>query len=388
MSTTIFPRLISCDEAGFTGNRMLDAAQPYFAYASVDLALDEASSIVGELRSRHRLQMGELKAAKLLKRPRGRAIVAEVLGQIEGRYIATLYDKRLSLAAKFFEYIYEPVLQRNNMLFYHHNLHWFVATYLYMQMVASGEGAEALAMQFERFMRSLDPADAPALFGTGDEQHFNMLLGPILRFARGYKVTIARETRNLQLTGDNGKWILDLTISAVTDHLRNWAERHSLFEVVCDDSKPLRALAGIYDVMINRPEPVYMEAFGKRVRLTWNMAKPITFVSSSDHSAVQLADLIAGTAVAVGANQGDESYRELAEAIQPHLSEECILPDFDFIDLSGDEAPVNMLVLEELADRADRGMDPLLGMENVYAVAKATLPEFRRRIASGDREIP
>ena len=180
---------------------MLDAAQPYFAYASVDLQLDEATSIVKDLRSRHHLQMAELKAAKLLKRPRGREIIAEVLEQIEGRYIATVYDKRLSLAAKFFEYIYEPVLQRNNMLFYRHNLHRFVATYLYMQMVASGEGAEELAVQFEKFMRSLDPADAPALFGSGDDQHFNMLLGPILRFARGYNVVIAR--CHLALKNDN-----------------------------------------------------------------------------------------------------------------------------------------------------------------------------------------
>jgi len=378
MSTTILPRLISCDEAGFTGNRMLDAAQPYFAYASVDLQLDEATAIVKDLRSRHHLQMAELKAAKLLKRPRGREIIAEVLEQIEGRYIATVYDKRLSLAAKFFEYVYEPVLQRNNMLFYRHNLHRFVATYLYMQMVASGEGAEELAVQFEKFMRSLDPADAPALFGSGDDQHFNMLLGPILRFARGYNVVIARETRSLQLTGDNGKWVLDLTLSAVTDHLRNWGERHPLLEVTCDDSKPLRALADIYDVMVNRPDPVYMEAFGKRVRLTWNMAKPISFASSADHPSVQIADLIAGTAAAIGAHQGDESYLPLAEAIHPHFSEECILPDFSIIDLAGDEAPVNMLVLEELADRADRGMDPLVGMEAVYEVAKSTLPDFRR----------
>lgn len=172
--------------------------------------------------------MSELKAAKLLKRPRGRAIISEILERIDGRYITTLYNKRLSLAAKFFEYIYEPVLQRNNMLFYHHNLNRFVANYLYMQMIASGEGAEELAVQFERFMRSLDPADAPSLFGDADPQHFSLLLGPILRFARGYNVIIAQETRGLQLTGDTGKWVLDLTISAVTDHLRAWGERYSL----------------------------------------------------------------------------------------------------------------------------------------------------------------
>lgn len=49
--------------------------------------------------------MEELKAAKLLKRPRGRAIIAEALERIEGRYIVTLYDKRLSLGAKFFKCI-------------------------------------------------------------------------------------------------------------------------------------------------------------------------------------------------------------------------------------------------------------------------------------------
>ncbi|WP_439373145.1 hypothetical protein [Bradyrhizobium sp. DASA03120] len=38
------PRLISCDEAGFTGNNLLDPDQPMFSYASHDLTLAEADS--------------------------------------------------------------------------------------------------------------------------------------------------------------------------------------------------------------------------------------------------------------------------------------------------------------------------------------------------------
>lgn len=141
-----------------------------------------------------------------------------------------------------------------------------MANYIYMQMLASGEGTEQLAVQFERFMRSLDPAHAPFLFGHADRDHFSMLLNPILRFTTGYNVVIARETHDLKLTGDNGKWVLDLTLTAISSHLRVWGERHPLLEVVCDDSKPLRALAGIYDTaMINRPEPAYMEAFASDV---------------------------------------------------------------------------------------------------------------------------
>jgi hypothetical protein len=40
--------------------------------------------------------------------------------------------------------------------------------------------------------------------------------------------------------------------------------------------------------------------------------------------------------------------------------------------------PVNWLVLEELASRADNDEDPLDGMELYFDYAKSTVPEFRR----------
>jgi hypothetical protein len=378
MTGLVLPRLISCDEAGFTGNRLLDQAQPYFAYASVDLSLDEASVVIADIRARHQLQMSELKASKLMRRRRGRAIIAEILAAIDGRYIATLYDKRLSLAAKFFEYIYEPVLKDNNILFYRHNLHRYVATFIYTMLVASGTGAEAIVLEFETFMRSLDPADAPSLFCGNSATAFDAMLDPILRFARGYNVIIAQDTHDLRLSGDTGKWILDLSLSAVTDHLRIWGERYPILEVVCDDSKPLRALAGVYDVMVNRPDAVYMDLFSKRHRITWNMSKPIEFASSASNPAVQMADIVAGATAAAGIHKDDADFQEVVEPISRHMAEECILPDFEYINLEGDEAPVNGLILHELAHRADNGYDPLHGMEAYYAFAKTNLPEYRR----------
>ena len=84
MSGLILSRLISCDEAGFTGNRLLDREQPYFAYASVDLSTDEAVALIGDARRRmHGLQMPELKASKLLKTEAGRALILEVLRRLK-----------------------------------------------------------------------------------------------------------------------------------------------------------------------------------------------------------------------------------------------------------------------------------------------------------------
>ncbi len=355
---------------------MLNADQPYFSYASHDLQLDEASELIRAVRAKHRVQMPELKAHKLLKNAAGRRLLHDVLDAVEGRYIATLYEKRLCLMCKLFEYIYEPVLQSNNALFYRHNLHRFVAMYMYVLMLS--KPIEVLAMEFEAFMRSLDPTDAPNLFGNDTAIDGESPFSLILRFARGYNVVIARETHALRGVEAAGKWVLDLTATALFSHLTAWGQRHPLVEVVCDDSKPLRAFGDGMDVMINRPDAVHVDAFGKKRALTWNMTKPFEFASSKNHPGVQIADLIAGVTCALPLAETRLEYREFGKKVSPHLNEDCILPDMTVIDLQTDEAMVNWFALMELADRADRGADPLDGMEFVYEYAKATVPEARQ----------
>ncbi|MGH1444923.1 MAG: DUF3800 domain-containing protein [Cognatishimia sp.] len=371
----IIPTEISCDESGFTGNRMLDPSQTHFTYASHDLSQAEADNLVSTARRKFKVQMPELKASKLLKSANGRELLAYVLEQMEGRYIATIYEKRLSLACKLFEYIYEPVLQRNNALFYKNNTHRFVAMYIYMQMLQTP--VQTLVQEFEAFMRSLDPEDAPGLLHYSPGTEPDPLIGQVLRFARGYNIVIARETAHLRDTDDQGKWVLDLSASAVFSHLAEWGERHALLEVTCDDSKPLRAISGFMDVMINRPEQRVFEGFGKRRPLTWTMSGSINFASSDTHNGVQLADLVAGVTRVIPLVGENLELSRLAELVFPHLHEDCIMPDFEHIDLGRDEVAVNWLVLEELASRADRGDDALEGMEAIFHFAHQTLPAFR-----------
>ena len=314
--------------------------------------------------------MPELKAKKLIRSSRGRLLIADALDAMQNRYIATLYDKRLSLAYKLFEYLYEPVLQANNVLFYKHNLHRFVGMFFFMLM--QEKSIQVLAREFECFMRSLDPSDAPTLFGV--DPGGNPMIGQILRFVRGYNVTIARETRRLGRSTDDN-WILDLTASAIYSHLTAWGLRHPLIEVVCDESKPLKVMDGLFNVMVNRPNVAYLELFGKRRPLTWNMSKPIAFASSKDHAGVQLADLVAGVTAALPG--GGQKLASFGKEIEPHLHDECIFPNFDVLDLNGDEASINWLILEELACRGDNGDDPLEGMDVFYEVAKESVRDFK-----------
>lgn len=377
MAGLILPQLISCDEAGFTGNRLLDAQQTHFAYSSVTISNEEAAGIIEKVRQTYRLQGSELKAVKLLKHERGRNAIDSLLSQIEGRYLTTVYDKKLCLATKLFEYIYEPVLQDNNALFYRNNFHRFVSTYLYMQILASGAGVGALVGEFEAFMRSLDPADAPSLFGEERNQETDGLLKPILTFAHGYNVIISRETRDLSATGDHAKWVLDLSLSALASHLRYWGEKFPLLEVVCDESKPLSAQTDTLNVMINRPEISYFAGFGSKRPITWNMSRPITFGSSLTNPAIQLADVVAGITAAVAARRDDADLLRFHTSIEAHLGLECILPESSVLDLDGADAPINLVVLQELARRAEEWEDPLIGMGEFYDLARKRLPAFR-----------
>jgi hypothetical protein len=142
--------------------------------------------------------------------------------------------------------------------------------------------------------------------------------------------------------------------------------------VACDQSKPLQAQAEVFDVMIGRTDALRFDLGDRSSAASWNMAAPISFVASRSHAGVQLADLIAGVAAALPTGKLGAG---LADQVRGHLLADCIYPDMDFLDL-GSDAAVNFMVLEELATRADERADPLEGMAEFYAAARAYLPQM------------
>ncbi|MCY3812379.1 MAG: DUF3800 domain-containing protein [Gammaproteobacteria bacterium] len=371
MATQPLAQTIYCDEAGFTGNHLLDEQQPAFAYASVAIEKPEAEKIVRRLHAGSPLQGPELKGARLAKSARGRAVIVDALRSIRGCYIATVHHKRFSLACKFFEYIYEPVLARNNSLFYAHGFHRFVAALIYVNFLLKDEPTEDLVRQFETFMRTLNPADAPILFGgaaanaTTDEA-----LLEVARFIDGYRDVILEESQYV------GNWVLDLSLSALFPQIALWGERFDVISVYCDDSKPLRELTPVLNAMIGRTERTSMVFGGKRRPLTFNLAQPVQLVSSASHAGVQLADVVSSALVkATKEPESDWSQTVLAE-VQPHIHEDCVVPDLTPLDLETPKNVVNAFVLRELGERAERGADPLSGMPEFYQLAHANARVF------------
>lgn len=370
MSQPAPPRLISCDEAGYTGPKLLDDNQPYFAYASIDLTPEEAADIVSATRTKYHIQAPELKAGLLRKRENWPEIALDILSPLKQRVMIVAADKRLNLGGKTFEYIFEPVLERKSALFYHYDLHRFLMNALHRIFFKAGEPVPTLAEELQAFMKSFDPADAPTVFAAAaQEAETDEILGCVLRFARGYAAIIAKQSEPLKKdVNPVGKWTLDLTTTCLCSLiLHGWGHRYESLDVLCDDSKPLQAMAHVLNGFVgNTRSADVVGGGGQSARIKANLANPLRFGSSAANPTLQIADIVAGATTDLLQHQEDPTYRELAHWLIPHLHAHTMLPDDDFIDLKRPKPRMNLAVLKELARRADAGEDPLDGMQEFY----------------------
>lgn len=360
------PQLISCDESGFTGPHLLDHDQPVFAYAAIDLTNEEAQALIEWIRHKHRIQAPELKSSLLRKRSNWPDIALEIAEKVRARAIVIAFDKLLNLGGKTYEYLLEPVLEENNALFYRLNLHRFVMNGFYEAIRSSAGSPTQLAQELQAFMRSFDPKSAPTILGAGgDDYAASAVLNCVVRFSRGYANKISERTQHLLLDEDGAaKWTLDLTSTALFSLVfQGWGHRHPRMEIVCDESKPLKAVAPFFESWIGRDEKIPVTDGLRDVFLQGNLAKPIAFRSSANHPALQIADLVAGLTTDVIKNPGNPNYASLSAWVSDHIHENYVLPNPALTDIRELGPRVNLTVLRELARRADNHEDPLAGME-------------------------
>ena len=270
---------VYCDEAGFTGNNLLDHQQPFFAYSAVALEAAEAAEIVEHIVRDRGVQGGELKAANLLKSPRGQQTMLKVLDAIEGRYAVTFHEKKYALACKFFKYIFEPALQRNNKFFYDLEFHKFVANVLYLHFRVGEATAEEIMSDFQALMRRRDDKGLRRLFGSAAGVPG---LAEMCDFALGYRDAINEELDSLAGNDAVGKWVLDLTSASLMTLLEHWGGRLEQLDVYCDKSKPLQAGPGILEAMIGREERLYINFAGRELPMTFNLLRLPELVELQD----------------------------------------------------------------------------------------------------------
>ena len=357
------------DEAGYTGTNLLDKDQPYFVYASV--AVDDplaAERKINSVKKRYRLQGRELKGAQLVKHRRGRDAVEEILVEYQHCTWLAIHDKEYALACKFFEYMIEPLFSCCNSVFYAAGFHRFVAKLLYLQLKARETDVEHVFSRFDQLIRSGDVAALRELVVPPGNRarllpQMNLLLSLV-------EIEEARIRQELQVVaGEHGTpaWALDLSMGAVFNLLQLWGTRYSTLRAVCDRSRPLKVHEEVFNAMVGRTKRAEQSLLGRKRPLTFNLSEPIILADSHTNPGVQIADVIA-SAIAHALKAPSEQYRaDWLAMFEASLSETSIVPDLSSFEAVHPEIKLGSLILLELADRAERGLDLCQGMAEYVA---------------------
>lgn len=112
------------DESGFTGTNLMDKDQPIFCYLGLECSPDIETAFL-ELKAKYRYGDSEVKGTNIIKHTHGQNLLKELWSLCAGKVKYVLADKKYALAAKIFEYVYEPVFAEHNTILYNSGLHIF-----------------------------------------------------------------------------------------------------------------------------------------------------------------------------------------------------------------------------------------------------------------------
>lgn len=341
---------IYLDEAGFTGANLLDREQPFFVYASAGMDDSEASAIHAEMLARFKIQSEELKGANLVRRPLGQNAVSWLLENTSQYVKAIVIDKEYALAGKFFEYIVEPVIAKQNSLFYANGFHKFVAMILYLEFKRGTNYAQMMMANFQQMMKDanidlLNDVLSPEGYGMEQENP----LTHILTFALCHQERIKDEITTLKNMHSTPGWALELSATSVHYLLASWGEQCESLSVYCDDSKPIANNMPLFHNLIGRNDKAYMWLNGMP-SFVYNLSETIHIVDSKKFPGVQIADVWA-SALAYAFKYPDNAFSSKCRniAYNDDVIVNNIFPDYESVNFELPGPFINRLILTEMS---------------------------------------
>lgn len=357
-------RTIYCDESGYTGNRLLDKQQPYFAFSTVCIDAEEARKYVEKLCSEFNIQSQELKGSRLRKTSKGQDAIKRVITDLSSQTLVSVFDKKYALAGKMFEYLIEPAVSCVSSLLYDINFHKFVASGLYAQMICARGSAEEAFSRFEQALRDRTESSIIKVTDAFDSLAVETFVDKVLAFVMCNRKHISDEVVT-EFTTPSNRWMLELSQTSLQCLLVSHGEDMHPLEVFYDPSKPLSDHIPYFDVMIGRTDQGIVEFAGQTHQLTFNLSRSIEPAESKTTPGIQLADIFASVSAYALTNRDNELSNFWHDASDGFISQDSVLPDLQRHAPPSQEGLVNYYVFEELLRCALAG--------EIYS---ASLPQF------------
>ena len=205
-------RKIYFDEAGNSGNNLLDKEQPLFCYLGFEDCDSNMIEDFYSLKRKYKYKTDlEVKGASLSKSVTGQKFLIELWEKFGNHAKFVMHNKKFALACKMFEYVYEPVYSDVNTLFYQINFHKYIAISMYSLFVNSNHSAEELFTNFYTFIKNKgdkclnEYVKSCGIVKTSPLFYF-------CEFCNLHKTEIASD---IDFTDKRDKYILDLTLTSL-----------------------------------------------------------------------------------------------------------------------------------------------------------------------------
>jgi hypothetical protein len=311
---------IACDESGFSGTNLLDAATPVFTHASVDLRVDEAAELIRTLRSLVGWSLNEFKSGQFLRSPQSGAALEWFLAALSGRAHVYVVDKEYFLVTRIVDlFLVEPSYAAGTRLTQDHNpaaltlyragqaagLSWSVFLAAFVELVRTKKWHRPDRSAVDRFFEARD-----ALAGAGLGAEAERVLDG-LSPARVWTILtrLAHDDRAIPPP-------LEPMLPALAETVLFWSGGQRQVMVIHDEQSALTAsrLRRLQQALIDGADSSAADAraAGTALARVSPLAGLVT-VDSRDDLRVQVADLLAGVARR-SLNIGDDA------ALQPFLS--------------------------------------------------------------------
>lgn len=346
--------MVFFDEAGNTGDNLLDINQPTFTLASHDLTLEEVNHVLKPLYSI--VKSNELHFKNLAKRPRYQKELVALLNNdiLKGnRSFTYIVHKEFSIIIHIVDRLIEHVMYMNGIDLYQQGQNLTMANMMYILYKSVWMGDfQNICRLFVLWVRqkTVESCDTfyRAVFNFFEKIKLNNIIGDeFIGF-----IVISHQYRNEIQNGFDETYTLDPTLSTFRASCNSWLKKYpEKPEVIFDVSKPIKHFLPIINMLKAADEKIV--GYGKRkYQFKLNIGE-LRFENSHQFPQIQLADLVASSLNICAKELA--SGRELSGFIKD------IYDSFLFQDLSGDAMwPSDNVTPESIGMKdAKEGVNPL-----------------------------
>lgn len=317
------------DECGYTGQALLDPAQPVFVLASLGLSEADCQNLRNQFFGK--IQAAELKHSSISKFPKQQKMVLEFLSYLcsdPGTVKVFAAHKKYTLTTRMVELIIEPSLNtcQTTLLTEGQNIFLSNVFFHLTPAIAGRQFFDDLLHRFQEMIRegTCDSYDRffGLVFKTKEPAQLVKLLSHLKMgyYSLGYSIL-------------NSDHPLDITRAFMLGLMERWRKQLGVDEeihLIPDRNSSMTRSQEFWDVLTGSDIPKVRFDFDKNCQWDFpiDLKKTLVNQSSKDWVGVQLADVLAGATCKYleWCIEGNPSDNQYAAQLQP-LLEELVIPE-------------------------------------------------------------